>query len=47
MHDKIVEIATLLLDSKTNLPYAHVLTSTEVDALLKLHGVAKKEEEER
>ena len=42
-----VEISTLILDAKTQQPYAHVLSAQEVDNLLKQHGVAKKDEAER
>jgi len=42
-----VEFATLTLDDKSGKPTAHILSSTEVDALLKRCGVAKAEEETR
>jgi len=41
-----LEFATLTLDPETGRPHAKIFKPDEIDALLKLHGLAKKEDEE-
>lgn len=37
----IVELATLVLDGESGQPITHVLTPSEIDALLQRHGLSK------
>lgn len=39
-----VELATLILDEETGKPLTHILKPTEIDALLRKHGLKKDDE---
>ena len=44
-NDALVEFATLTLDAATKVPKAKIYRPSEIDALLKKHDLAKKDED--